>query len=386
MSKKVFLIAGEASGDVLGGPLMEALRSADPSVQFTGIGGEQMKKAGLESLMPMEELCVMGVFEVLEHLPRLLKLIKAVAIEIETVNPDVVVTIDLPDFNFRVAKLLKKRGKCNAKLVHYVAPTVWAWRPGRAKKISVFLDGIMCLFPFEPEYFTPHGLSAEYVGHPLANRILDEASGAAFRAEHGIADGVKLVTVMFGSRKSEFKAHASIFAQAIEYIQEQEPDVQFIVPTLPHLHYEVLEVMSALPVPSYVLLEDDAKWAGVMASDAAMAVSGTAALELAYAGLPHVIGYKAGFGTWVLLKLLVKSKFAHLANIILGRDTAIVPELLQFNCTPEKLAGGVLTLLKGVAAAAEQKAAFAEVREKLSTGDVSASDKAARFVLANKRL
>lgn len=381
-SKNVFLIAGEASGDVLGGPLMEALRVTDPDVQFAGVGGEQMKKAGLQSLMPMEELCVMGVFEVLEHLPRLLRLIKAVVVEIEAVNPDVVVMIDLPDFNFRVAKLLKKRGKCDAKLVHYVAPTVWAWRPGRAKKISKFLDGLMCLFPFEPEYFTPHGLKAEYVGHPLASRALNTESGKAFRAANSIADDVKLVTVMLGSRKSEFKVHAPIFAQAIKYIQEQEPNVQFVMPTLPHLHFEVLEVMSQLSVPSYVLLEDEAKWAGVMASDAAMAVSGTAALELAYAGLPHVVAYKAGFATWVLLKLLVKSKFAHLANIILGRDTAIVPELLQFNCTPEKIARGVLTVLRDDAVADVQRIAFEEVRAQLSTGDVTASERAARFVLS----
>ena len=380
MSRNIFVIAGEASGDALGGPLMEALKRGDPSIQFEGVGGDKMQAAGLESLLPMEELCVMGLFEVLGHLPRLLRLIKAIVEEIEARQPDVVVTIDLPDFNFRVAKLLKKRGIFKGKIIHYVAPTVWAWRPGRAKKIAQFLDGLMCLFPFEPEYFTKHGLKAVYVGHSLTQRDLSLLDGKAFREARQMSEDACVLTVMFGSRLAELKAHGAIFVEAIEYIAEQEPDLELFVPTLPHLEYDVLELLNGLDVPATVVVDQEDKWQGFVASDVAMAVSGTAALELAYAGAPHVIGYRTGWLTWVVLKMVVKTKFAHLANILLGRDKPAVPEFLQMACTPAHLATGVLTLLKDESATAKQKAAFEGLRGVLATKQPP-SEVAAGFVL-----
>lgn len=381
MTKKIFVIAGEASGDALGGPLIEALREREPGADIRGVGGEQMQAAGLNSLMPMEELCVMGLVEVAEHLPRLLKLIKNITAQIEAFNPDVVVTIDLPDFNFRVAKLLKKNGVCDAKIIHYVAPTVWAWREGRAKKVAQFLDGLMCLFPFEPAYFTPHGLKADFVGHSLIEKDRSEVDGAAFRARNGIEPDAKVLAVMFGSRQGEFKTHAPIFAEALRDIQEQEPSLQIVVPTLPHLNFAVMELISELGIPAYVVLDDGAKMDAIAAADAAMAVSGTVGLELAYSKVPHVIAYKASFVTWVMLKLLVKSKFAHLANILL--DRAAVPEFLQWSCSPGKLAAGVLELFQDEEAKAAQLTAFDEIREKLGNGDVAPSKRAAAVVLDN---
>ena len=378
MTDSVFLLAGEASGDALGGPLMEALKRANPAVTFKGVGGEAMQAAGLDSLLPMEELCVMGLVEVVEHLPRLMKLINKMVAYIEKAQPDVVVTIDLPDFNFRVAKQLKANGIFKGRIVHYVAPTVWAWRPGRAKKVAAFLDGIMCLFPFEPDYFTAHGLKAAYVGHPLTERDLATDDGGAFREARGIAADAKVLTVMFGSRPAEIKAHGKIFAEAISYIAEQEPNLQLIVPTLPHVEFDVLEVLGEIDVPAYVTLDQDEKWVAMAASDAAVAVSGTAGLELAYAGVPHVIGYKAGFVTWALVKILVKSKYAHLANILLDRP--VVPELLQFGCTGSNVAAGVLAVLQDDDAIAAQKGAFDELRVGLKT-DQAPSDMAAGFVL-----
>jgi lipid-A-disaccharide synthase len=378
MAKKIFVIAGEISGDVLGGGLMEALKRAEPATQFLGIGGTQMKAAGLESLMPMEELCVMGLVEVIEHLPRLLKLINMIVERIEADRPDVVVTVDLPDFNFRVAKLLKKRGIYQGKIVHYVAPTVWAWRPGRAQKVAQFLDGLMCLFPFEPAYFTKYGLKAEYVGHPLTQRDLRALNGAEWRASRKVPDEAKLMTVMFGSRQSEIRSNGQAFIEAIEYILEQEPNLQLVVPTLPHVEFDVLEILGSLNIPAYVILDQDEKWHAMAASDMAMAVSGTAALELAYAGIPHVIGYRTGFLTWLMLTLLVKVKFAHLANIML--DRLVVPEYLQWSCTGGGLAGGVLKLLQGEFDMSAQKVAFSELRGKLKTKRAP-SDMAAAFIL-----
>lgn len=375
MSKQIFLLAGEASGDQLGGPLMAQLKAAHPDISFAGVGGEAMQAQGLESLMPMEELCVMGLAEVLDHLPRLLKLIQGMVEEIEQRQPDVLVTIDLPDFNFRVAQKLKKRGVFKGKIIHYVAPTVWAWRAGRAKKIAGFLDGLMCLFPFEPPYFEKYGLKTTFVGHPLVEKPLE---GADYRAERGIPADKPVLAVLFGSRRNEFAALGPVFEDALDLVKEQVPDLELVVPTLPHMEYEVTELLSRLDIPSAILLEDDKKRAAMQGANAALAVSGTVALELAYAGTPHIIAYKTNFFTYLLLKLLVKSKYAHLANIIL--DKPAVPEYLQFACTSEKLAAGLLKLLKDPQAVAAQKQDLAQITEALSVKGRMPSAKAAQFI------
>lgn len=385
VKRKVFVIAGEASGDVLGGALMKSLKNryGEDNIEFQGVGGDSMADEGLDSLLPMSELCVMGLVEVLEHLPRLLRLMTWIASKIEDFNPDAVVFIDLPDFNFRVARLLKKRDH-PAKCIHYVAPTVWAWRPGRAKAISRFLDGLMCLFPFEPEYFTQHGLSAAFVGHPLVERrwylsdFEKEKAIKSFKKDKQIPDNAKLLAVMFGSRISEFKSHASIFQQTLEILKEQEPNLHLIVPTLPHLQFEVMSLLGRLKIPAYVFVDKDEKWAALAGVEGALAVSGTVALELAYADVPHIVAYRASWVTWVLLRLLVKTKFAHLANILLGK--MVVPELLQNDCAPDKLAARLLRLIGVPQLAAQQKAGFKILRQKLQTEGLPPSEKAAEYV------
>lgn len=387
MTTKIFLIAGEASGDVLGGALMQALtrKYGAEGVEFRGIGGKFMAEAGLDSLIPMEELCVMGITEVIEHLPRLLRLIRWVADEVEAFDPDAVVMIDLPDFNFRVAQRIKKRGGYRAKLIHYVAPTVWAWREGRAKHIAKFLDGLMCLFPFEPEYFRPYGLKTEFVGHPLVQRNwLDETQKAAavktFRDLRDVPEKATLVGVMFGSRVHEFQAHARIFAETLMIMHEKYPDMQLIVPTLPHLQFEVMQLMSDLKIPAYIIIDEDEKWQALAGVEVALAVSGTVALELAYADIPHVIAYKTSLINWGLIRMMVKTKYAHLANIVLKKP--VVPEFLQFDCTPEKLAIGLMRLMGVSQLAAQQKAAFKILRKKLGGTDMHPAARAADFVAA----
>ncbi|MCB1579739.1 MAG: lipid-A-disaccharide synthase, partial [Alphaproteobacteria bacterium] len=202
MNKSVFFIAGEASGDSLGASLMRGLKKREGDlVKFSGIGGPLMEGQGFKSLLPMDDLCVMGLWEVVWQLPRLLRLIQGTVEEIEKCAPDVVVTIDLPDFNFEVAQRLKKRGIFKGKIVHYVAPSVWAWRPGRAKKIAGYFDGLMCLFPFEPAYFTEHGLDAAYVGHPLIEVDTAALDPKGFREDLHIQDGALCLGVLFGSRE-----------------------------------------------------------------------------------------------------------------------------------------------------------------------------------------
>ena len=377
---KIFMIAGEASGDALGGPLMAAFKARDPMCVIKGVGGAQMQAQGLESMLPMEDLCVMGLWEVLWHLPRLLKLIQGLAEEIEKEQPDILVTIDLPDFNFRLAEKLKKRGKFKGKIIHYVAPSVWAWRPGRAKKVAGYLDGMMCLFPFEPEYFEKEGLRAAYVGHPLIENDLSSCDVERFNQAHEIDEEAVKIGLLFGSREQEIKSLSPIILEATDLIREQIPDVHFIAPTLPHMDLDIVDILQPTGAPFSVVAKPEKKWDALMACDVAIAVSGTVGLELAYAGIPHVIGYKMHPLSWLLAKILVKTPYAHLTNILL--DAPVVPELLQGDCKAEKIAKGVLELLLYDEKADAQKTAFKQLDEKLKPeGLESPSERAVQFIL-----
>jgi lipid-A-disaccharide synthase len=380
MSHSVFLIVGEPSGDNLGGPLIKSLKEREPSLDIMGIGGPAMQAEGLDTLMPMEELCVMGLWEVLGQLPRLLRLVHATVEEIEERDPDYVITIDLPDFNFRVGKLLKQRGKCKAKLVHYVAPTVWAWRPGRAKKIAEFLDGLLCLFPFEPEYFTAHGLSAKCVGHPLIEENIGAADTKTFRKEYDIRPAAETLGLYFGSRGGEISRIAPIFLETLEVIKETKPNLHVITPTLPAMEYQIIDVMRDSPVPYTICANPVDKWAAMASCDAAIAVSGTVGLELALAAVPHVIGYKMHPLSWFLLRQLATTKYAHLANILM--DYPLVPEYLQGDCTSLKLAQAILEIMDGENKITNDTKDARHLRSMLEgEGQGAPSDQAADFVL-----
>ncbi|MCB1562340.1 MAG: lipid-A-disaccharide synthase [Alphaproteobacteria bacterium] len=382
MSKKIFLIAGEASGDSLGASLIHALRTKMPenSIGFKGVGGPAMEKEGLNSLLSMKEMTVMGLWEAVSHLPRLFKLRTAIVNEIERYDPDVVITIDFPDFNFQVASLLKKRGISRAKLVHYVAPTVWAWRPGRAKRISAFLDGLLCLFPFEPDYFKPHGLDAVFAGHPLIEHKVQKEDALTLKEALGIPLDTPTIGLFFGSREEEIKKMGDVLRDTVVILLEQYPDIQIIVPTLPHLEFEVLQRLEGLEGDVYVIKDQERKWEAFMACDVALAVSGTVGLELAYVGIPHVIAYKMHPLSWLLVRLLVKVKHAHLANILLGRT--VVPEFLQKNCHPVKIAQPLLKMLKDGQARQKQIDALSGIKGLLTaeSGKLP-SESAADFIL-----
>ena len=374
---KVFLVAGEASGDLLGAQLMEALKPSQ--ARFVGIGGPMMEEEGLESLLPMHELCVMGLWEVVAQLPRLLKLIEGVVEEIEKEQPDVVVTIDLPDFNFQVAKRLKKRGIYTGKIVHYVAPSVWAWRPGRAKKVAQFLDGIMCLFPFEPEYFERHKLPAKYVGHPIIRRN-HKIESPAFREAYDIKPDDFVFGLYLGSRQSEIERHKGVFADAVNFMLEQNPNVQILLPTLKEVEYEAIDATKGLNVSPIIVSDSKDKWEAMRNCDLAMAVSGTVGLELAYMNVPHVIAYKTHPITFLIVRILVKVRFAHLVNILL--DKPVVPEFLQGKCKSIKIAEELMRLIKDEALMAKQKVGFHDARRILKKGvAANPAETAAQFVL-----
>lgn len=375
--KHVYLIAGEASGDFLGAQLMKAMKAQQPDIQFSGVGGDLMTSEGLNSLFPMEDLSVMGIWEVLPRLRLILKRIKQTKDDIIGVKPDMVISIDAPDFSFRVQKKVREAydgaQEIAPKLVHYVAPTVWAWRPKRANKIARFLDTIICLFDFEPDYFKRVGLKAISVGHPMMESGLNEAKPALVGGE-----GVKKIGVLLGSRRGELKRTAPAIIKAIKKIKEQSPDVELIVPTLPRLKNRVKELILPLDLPMTVSTEAKDKWALFKACDVAIAVSGTVGLELAAANVPHVIVYKANPITVAVIKRVIKTKFAHLANIILQKE--IVPEYIQEKASPDNIAKGALTLLNDQSACDQQKQAFEQVRQSIGSGKTP-SKAAAEYLL-----
>ncbi len=337
----IFLVAGEPSGDVLGARLMRALKEETGGrVRFAGVGGPRMAAEGLDSLFPMSDLTVMGLAEVLPRLPRLIRRIRQTARTAREMRPAAVVTIDAPDFSFRVAKRLKGAG---IPLVHYVAPTVWAWRPGRARKIARILDHLLVLLPFEPPYFEREGLSCDFVGHPVIESGADKGDGEAFRRSHGIDPEAPVVCVLPGSRHSETSRLLPVFSETLRRLAETNPAVQVVVPAAPSVAGEVAAAAAAWPFPALVILDEAEKYAAFAAADAALAASGTVSLELALAGTPTVIAYRLSPLTAWIGRRLIRVRFVSLANIVLDRE--VVPEFLQERCRPDLLApalGGLL--------------------------------------------
>jgi lipid-A-disaccharide synthase len=379
---KFFFIVGEDSGDAIAANLISSLKEKyGDSAECMGIGGPMMAAAGFNQLLPMDQITVFGIWEVIPKLFQLIRINNAVVEEIEKRQPDVVITVDFPDFNFIAAKALKKRGIFKGKLVHYVAPSVWAWREGRAKKIAQFMDGMMCLFPMEVEYFTKHGMKAAYVGHPLVENFEDTAGDTSFREANAIPDKAITLGLFFGSRESEFKNMHKVLLKSAEYVLDNVKNVHIIVPTLPKNEYDVQAFLDDIKTPVYVSSNPKYKWNAFQSCDVAIAVSGTVALELAYANVPHVIAYKLNPITYLILSLMVKVKNAHLVNILLKKT--VVPEFIQGNCEPEKIAQAVIELIMHKDKCQEMQAGFAEMRNVLKTqNDKTPSECAADFVVS----
>lgn len=330
----IYLIAGEASGDILGAQLMAAITTqAGGAVTFSGVGGALMAAQGLRSLFDHTELSVMGIAEVLPKIPHLLARIRETAADIAAKRPDVVVTIDSPDFSFRVAKIVQRTCP-DIRRIHYVAPSVWAWREGRAEKVARLYDGLICFFDFERPYFERHGLKTVAVGHPVVESGAREADGAAFKRAHGITRPT--IGVFFGSRRGELARMGGILGEVAAHYA---PTHDIIVPTLPHLRAEIEAIVAA--VPGWVIVSTDPaeKWAAFKACDRAVAVSGTVGLELTVAKVPHVIAYRMNVVTYEILRRVVKVKRAHLVNILSGRD--VIPEFIQDACRMENIIRGL---------------------------------------------
>jgi lipid-A-disaccharide synthase len=374
----VYMIAGEPSGDLLGGRLIEGLRErAGRPVVVRGVGGPRMREAGLDPLFDLSEIAFMGVAEILPRLPGLLERIRRTADDVARVRPDVLVTIDAPDFVFRVARRVRPLG---IPVVHYVAPTVWAWRPGRAARVARSVDHLMTLLPFEPEHFVRVGLPATFVGHSVVESGAGQGDGVRFRRAHGIGDEETVLTVLPGSRRGEVTRLLPIFGETVARLARRHSGLRVVVPTVPNVAPLVGPAVAAWPVPTLVVGGDAEKFDAFAASRAALACSGTVALELALAGLPAVVAYKVNPITAAIVRRLIRVPYVNLVNIMLGR--MLVPELLQDDCTPERLEAAVGTLLSEGAARQAQIAGVRDVAAWLGAGGEAPSRRAAAVVLS----
>ncbi len=383
----LFLIAGEPSGDALGARLMAAAkRRTGGKVKFVGIGGEKMKAEGLVSLFPMAELTLFGIFELLPHLPNLIRRIDQTVAEIMRVGPDAVVGIDSPGFTVRVAKKVRAAAP-SIPLIHYVAPTVWAWKPKRAAKYAAIYDHLLAVLPFEPPYFEREGLACTFVGHSVVEGGAGKGDGAGFCNRHGIAPADRVVAVLPGSRKGEVSRLLPDFRATLERLQPSHPTLVAVVPTVATVRDRVAAAIADWPVRT-VLVEGDAdKYDAFAAAEAALAASGTVSLELALARLPTVIAYRLNPVTVALYRRLIRVKYVNLVNLML--DRMLIPELLQQDCRPDRLATELGRLLDDPAARQAQIDGVAEVARWLGQGDTPPSERAARTVLdviAERRL
>lgn len=388
MSPRLFITAGEPSGDRLGAALIAGLRHLAPGVDVRGVGGPAMAAEGLNSQFPMQDLSVMGIAEVLPRLPLLLRRIRETAAAVAAWQPDALVTIDAPDFSLRVARAARKLVP-GLRTIHYVAPTVWAWRPGRAAKMAQVIDHVLALLPFEPPYMEAAGMTCDFVGHPAATEPqATPEETASLRRELAIAPGQPLLLLLPGSRTGEVRRLAPVFATVARRLRQRHPDLAIVVP-------------AAAPVAGLLadmIPPDEAGWPHILdprgvpeaaaqarkraafaTADAALAASGTVSLELAAADTPMVIAYDANPLTVFLLRRMIRVDTATLVNLV--TDTRVVPEYLFDHCTPDEILPAIDRLLHDPDAAGAQHAAADRTMQLLGRGGEAPGLRAARCVL-----
>lgn len=383
----IFLIAGEPSGDVLGARLMAALSARlGDHVAFDGIGGAQMSAAGMVSRFPMEDLSVMGAAEIVPRLPKLLRRIRETVAAIKAARPDVVVTIDSPGFCFRVGKRLHGSG---IPIVHFVAPQVWAWKAHRAREIAGFLDHLLALLPFEPPIFEEAGLPCTFVGHPVVESGAGSGDGRLMRARLGLGANEPLVCLLPGSRQSETRRLMPVYAETAARLLQQRPVVRFVLPAVDALRADIASEVERWPVtPGRVQLCPAAeRFDAFAAADVALAASGTVSLELAMARTPMVITYRLNPMTAWLARRVIRVPHVNLINLIV--DEAVVPELLQNDCRPDRAAAELIRLLDDPSTRARQRGAadraIAALRPVAGTPSARAADVIASVVASAGR-
>lgn len=357
------LIAGEASGDQIGAPLVRELKVRYPGAQIAGIGGAEMEDAGCECWWHYRELAVMGLVEVIKHLPRLLKLRRELVDRCIAFAPDCFVGIDAPDFNLGVAKRLKQQGLTT---VHYVSPSIWAWRRKRAKKIGQAVHKVLCLFPFEPELYAEYGVAAKFVGHPLADQVPLGARQVDARAELGLELERQVVAVLPGSRSGELQRMGPIFAAAVQQLLQANPELQVISAAPDEQAKDTFSAhLSEAKVADQVRLFVARSQTVMQASDVVLLASGTATLEALLAGKPMVVGYKVAELSYRLVRFfgMLKVQYFSLPNTL--ADRPLVPEFMQHEFTAAALAEAVLDLLTDPERAQAMTEGFTSIHREL---------------------
>ncbi len=372
----IYLVAGEASGDVLGARLMAAIRAQRPGAEFAGIGGPRMAEQGLDSLYPLADLAVMGIIEVLPRVRLLRRRLGETLADIARLKPDVIVTIDSPGFTHRI---LAAAAKLGTPRVHYVAPQVWAWRAHRVRRYPGLWDKLLCLLPFEPAWFAQHDLPATFVGHPVLESGAGQGDGTRFRQAHGLDPRQPVLILMPGSRRSEAPRLLPVFGATLKRLALHEPALRPVLPVSPAVADVVRRAAASWPVQPLVVTELADKHDAYAAASAALTKSGTSTLELALAGVPMAVTYRVNPMSAAMARRMIRVPHVAMLNLLAGRP--VVPELLQQDCTAETLGRHALDLLRGGPAATAQRDAFPSILDSLRPPEGMPSEAAAREVL-----
>ena len=373
---RIGIVAGEASGDMLGGLLMQALKNKRSDIEFVGIAGPKMMREGAQSLFPIERLSVRGYLEVIKHAFGLMRIRQQLIKHFLDHRVDIFIGIDAPDFNFYIEKRLKKQG---IKTIHYVSPSIWAWRKNRLNKIKRAVSHILTLFPFESALYQEAGVPVSYVGHPLADALPMQPDTAAARATLRLKPSDLVVAMLPGSRQSEVQQHAALFIQTAKKLHADYPNALFLVPFVTRESKQIFELAlfhEHEPLPIQILFghAHDA----MQASDVVIVASGTATLEAALLKKPMVITYRMPILSWWILKRMLLQPYVGLPNVLAGKF--IVPELLQHDATPEKLAQAAIKLISDTHAIEEMKAEFNKIHLSLKQNN---AEKASSMILAD---
>jgi lipid-A-disaccharide synthase len=375
---KVFLIAAEESGDRLGAALMRALRQvSSATLEFSGVGGRAMASAGLASLYPIDDTAIMGITEIPRRAAIIWRRIRATADAVIAARPDVLVIIDNPDFTHRVARRVRAAAP-EIPIVDYVSPSVWAWRPGRAAAMRGYVDHVLALLPFEPDVHARlGGPPCTYVGHPIVEEV------SALRPNDAEArrrrSSPPLLLVLPGSRTAELRRHSGLFEAAIKLVAERSGPLDLVLPTVPHLRDQVKEATVGWAIAPRIVVDRADKQAAFRNARAALAASGTVTLELALAGVPAVVAYKCSLVEYLIFRPFVRVPSVVLANLVLGEN--VMPELIQHEATPERLAAALAPLIADTPERQAQTSAFARLDAIMDIGGRSPSAKAADIVL-----
>ena len=360
----IWLLAGEASGDVLGGRLMTALLAERPGIRFAGVGGPRMEAVGLRSLFPLRDLAVMGLAEILPRIHLLGRRLDEAVRDIAAQAPDLVVTIDSPGFALR---LLGRVAPLRIRRVHYVAPQAWAWRESRVRRFPGLWERLLCLLPFEAAFYRRHGIETTFVGHPVLESGADLGDGARFRRRHGIGADAPVLVLMPGSRRTEAPRLLPVFGRMLALLGRRMPDLVAVVPASHVVATQVEAAARSWPVRPVIVTTVEEKHDAYAAAAAALTKSGTSTLELALAGVPMAVTYRVNPLTAALARRLIRVPHVAMVNLLAERE--IVPELLQERCTPRALADVVERLIGDRAWRDAQRAAFGAVLASLAPGD-----------------